>query len=113
MRLCLTLGTSDKHSGDKLADRWIGPFQVIRRIGLASAYELELPKTMPNIHDVFHVSLLKRYVADPLRPPPPVPNLTGSELEWEEERVLDHRDVKISAKSRRTKHEVLAKWKWS
>ena len=64
MRLCLTLNTSDillVVSWLNLSYRWIGPFQVIRRISLASAYELELelPMTMPNIHDVFHVSLLE------------------------------------------------------
>lgn len=94
----------------KLAHRWIGPFPVVRRIG-ATAYELDLPGTMPaNRHDVFHVSLLKPYTHDPNKPPPPVPNFQGTEPEWEIESILDYRDVQISAKSRKTKREFLVKW---
>ena len=48
----------------KLAPRYVGPYQIIRRIG-AVAYELELPESMSSIHPVFHVSMLRKHQADP------------------------------------------------
>ena len=104
------LRVPDGTAGRKLANKWTGPFPVVRQVG-AAAYELDLPNTMPaRLHDVFHVSLLKPYVRDPNEPPPPVPNFIGTEPEWEVERVLDHKDVPISAKSRRTRREYFVKW---
>jgi hypothetical protein len=46
----------------KLLPRWIGPFRVVQRIGVV-AYHVHLSDTF-KIHDVFHVSLLRPYVAD-------------------------------------------------
>jgi hypothetical protein len=39
----------------KLAPRFVGPYPIIRRVGPA-AYHLELPESMSNVHNVFHVS---------------------------------------------------------
>ena len=44
----------------KLADKYIGPFKVLKRIG-KNAYQLELPKQYGRIHSTFHVSLLQAY----------------------------------------------------
>jgi hypothetical protein len=43
----------------KLAPRFIGPFQIVKKVE-AVAYKLQLPKEMSDIHDVFHVSQLRK-----------------------------------------------------
>jgi len=43
----------------KLAPRYIGPYPIMGRIG-AVAYRLELPEEMSDVHNVFHVSQLKK-----------------------------------------------------
>ncbi|GJX42339.1 hypothetical protein Tco_0257329 [Tanacetum coccineum] len=42
----------------KLAPRYVGPFKILERIGLA-AYRLRLPEELNSVHDTFHVSNLK------------------------------------------------------
>ena len=46
----------------KLRPRYIGPFRIINRVG-AVAYRLELPNELQGIHNTFHVSNLKKYLA--------------------------------------------------
>jgi len=48
----------------KLTPPFIDPYQITRRIGLV-AYEIALPPHLGNLHNVFHVSQLRKYVADP------------------------------------------------
>jgi hypothetical protein len=47
----------------KLATRFCGPFEILDRIGPV-AYMFALSSSM-NVHNLFHVSLLKKYVHDP------------------------------------------------
>ena len=49
---------------EKLSSRYIGPFEVLERVGIVS-YWLELPLSLSSIHDVFHVSMLRKYTQDP------------------------------------------------
>ena len=50
----------------KLAPRYIGPFKVLAKRGEV-AYLLELPEKLSKVHDVFHVSQLKKCFKDPDR----------------------------------------------
>ncbi|GJR07167.1 protein kinase-like domain, concanavalin A-like lectin/glucanase domain protein [Tanacetum coccineum] len=47
----------------KLALRYVGPFEILERIGLV-AYRLRLPEELSRVHDRFHVSNLKKCLAD-------------------------------------------------
>ncbi|BAT85193.1 hypothetical protein VIGAN_04270800 [Vigna angularis var. angularis] len=48
----------------KLSPKFIGSYQILRKIGPV-AYELSLPPQLSNLHPVFHVSQLRKYIADP------------------------------------------------
>jgi hypothetical protein len=48
----------------KLAPRYVGPFKIIDRKGEV-AYQLELPPQLSEVHDVFHVSQLKKCLRVP------------------------------------------------
>jgi len=48
----------------KLSPRYIGPFEILERVG-SLAYRLALPPQLSGVHNVFHVSMLRRYVPDP------------------------------------------------
>ncbi|KAD3336597.1 hypothetical protein E3N88_32116 [Mikania micrantha] len=47
----------------KLAPRYVGPFKILERIGKV-AYKLELPPELSNVHPTFHVSNLRKCLAD-------------------------------------------------
>jgi hypothetical protein len=48
----------------KLVPRYIGPFKILERRGEV-AYQLELPESLAGVHDVFHVSQLKKCLRVP------------------------------------------------
>ena len=48
----------------KLLPRFIGPFEILGRVGIV-AYRLTLPPSMSGVHEVFHVSMLQKYTSDP------------------------------------------------
>ena len=47
-----------------LLPKFIGPFEILERVGTV-AYRLALPLNMSGVHEVFHVSMLRRYTPDP------------------------------------------------
>ena len=49
---------------EKLSPRFIGPFEILERIGTV-AYRLALPPSMSGVHEAFHVSMLRIYTPDP------------------------------------------------
>ena len=48
----------------KLSPRFIGPFEILERM-CTVAYRLALPPIMSGVHEVFHVSMLRRNTPDP------------------------------------------------
>ncbi|XP_073298474.1 uncharacterized protein [Primulina huaijiensis] len=79
----------------KLSPRFIGPFEILDRIG-ERAYRLALPPDLDRVHNVFHVSMLRKYISNPshvLRHEPLalMPNLTYQEVPIQ---ILD-RKVKV------------------
>ncbi|XP_055829654.1 uncharacterized protein LOC129898957, partial [Solanum dulcamara] len=47
----------------KLSPRFVGPFEILRRVG-GVAYKLALPPKLSAVHPVFHVSILRKYIPD-------------------------------------------------
>ena len=48
----------------KLSSRYIGPFEILERVGTV-AYQLALPPSLSCVHEVFHVSMLRKYTPNP------------------------------------------------
>ena len=48
----------------KLTSRYIGPFEILERVGTIS-YWLVLPLSLSGVHEVFHVSMLWKYTQNP------------------------------------------------
>ena len=97
-----------RHPGTKkLLPRFIGPFKIVARIGPV-AYRLELPEEY-QIHNVFHVSLLKPYHASADAAQPPPPDWIDGDWEYEVECILAHREKKSA--HHKAKKEYLVQWK--
>ena len=47
----------------KLSPRFIGPYEILQRVGPV-VYRLALPLELSKLHDVYHVSMLRRYRSD-------------------------------------------------
>ena len=92
----------------KFIAKFAGPFPVVKQV-FDDAYKLALPPEI-KVHPVFHVSLLKEYFEDSVRPEReqvlrPVPELVGNHEEYEVETILNKRKLR----SRDT--EYLVKWR--
>ncbi|XP_022883724.1 uncharacterized protein LOC111400550 [Olea europaea var. sylvestris] len=48
----------------KLSPRFISPFEILEKIGNV-AYQLALPPELSTVHNVFHISMLRKYIPDP------------------------------------------------
>ncbi|XP_073064053.1 uncharacterized protein [Primulina eburnea] len=80
----------------KLQPRFIGPFEILKRIGPV-AYQLQLPKTLSGIHNVFHVSQLRKSFTDSTPIEDPAHLTLEGDLTYEEQpvRILDKRIKEI------------------
>ena len=93
----------------KLSPRYIGPYEVIERVG-PLAYKLALPPELSQIHNVFHVSMLKRYRSDPMHV------LKESEMEITEKLTYVEEPIEIlgrEIRKLRIKEIPMVKVKWS
>ncbi|KAM6579646.1 hypothetical protein CsatA_003420 [Cannabis sativa] len=85
----------------KLCPRFIGPFEILKKVGLV-AYRLALPPTLLAVHNIFDISMLRKYVSDPTH----VLSYETLELEpnlsYEEQPVqtLDRKDKALQNKTR-------------
>ena len=64
LKVMLKRGVVRFRKRGKLSRRFIGPFEILERIGTV-AYRLDLPPSMSGVHEVFHVSMLRKYTLDP------------------------------------------------
>ena len=72
----------------KLTPRFIGPFDIIAKIGDV-VYRLALPPSISHVHDVFHVSMLRKYHPDPSHV------LDWSHIELEPDVSYEERPIRI------------------
>jgi hypothetical protein len=85
----------------KLAPRYVGPFDIVDHKGEV-AYQLELPPQLSDVHDVFHVSQLKKCLRVPEE------QLPMEELDLGGDLMYSERPVKILDTSERvTRNKVI------
>ncbi|KAL6538163.1 hypothetical protein OROGR_012151 [Orobanche gracilis] len=64
LRVTPVTGVGRALKSKKLTPHFIGPYQISDRVGKV-AYRVALPPNLANLHDVFHVSQLRKYIPDP------------------------------------------------
>src|ERR1041385_4732199 len=93
----------------KLAPCYIGPFRILSRSGPV-AYRLELPSNLSQVHDVCHVSQLRRCFNDPIR------EVEHDMIELQQELTYQEHPSRILDKSERKTHNKAVKFlkvQWS
>jgi hypothetical protein len=93
----------------KLAPRFIGPFKILRKRGEV-AYQLELPPQLSDVHDVFHVSQLKKCLHVPEEQIPMEDLDAKEDLSYQEHPV---RILETSERVTRNKRIKMRKVQWS
>ncbi|GKD04928.1 putative reverse transcriptase domain-containing protein [Tanacetum coccineum] len=84
----------------KLTSRFVGPFEIIEKVGHV-AYRLDLPEELDGVHDTFHMSNLKKCLADPTPQVPLDEIQVDAKLNFVEEPVeILERDFKKLKRSR-------------
>jgi hypothetical protein len=109
LRVTPTTGVGRAIKARKLTPKFIGPYQITERIGKV-AYRIALPPILSQIHDVFHVSQLRKYVPDPSHV------ITPDDIQLKENLSFEVPPVKIAdrkMKRLRTKDIPLVKIIWN
>jgi hypothetical protein len=94
LRVSPTKGVIRFNIKGKLSPRYIGPFMIVARVGKL-AYRLELPESMKGVHNVFHVSMLRKHFRDPER------QITMEPITIEQDLTFEVRPVRILEESER------------
>ncbi|GJT24673.1 putative reverse transcriptase domain-containing protein [Tanacetum coccineum] len=93
----------------KLAPKFVRPFEIIEKIG-SVAYRLDLPEELNGVHDTFHVSNLKKCLADPTLQVPLIEIRVDAKLNFVEQPVeILEREFKKLKRSR----IAIAKVRWN
>ena len=66
-----------------MSPQFIGPFEILEKVGPV-AYHLVLPPHLHKTHNVFHVSILRHYVAD-----------ESHKINWKELQVSDEGTIRV------------------
>ena len=100
LKVALMKGVMRFGKKGKLSPRFVGPFEILKHIGKV-AYELALPPTLAGVHNVFPVSMLRKYIPNPshilnYEPLKIKYNLTNEEVSIQ---ILDRKDQVLHTKT--------------
>jgi hypothetical protein len=93
----------------KLSPRFIGPFKILEKRGEVS-YQLELPLQLSDVHDVFHVSQLKKCLCVPEEQIPMEDLDAKKDLSYQE---YPNKILETSERVTRNKMIKMCKVQWS
>ena len=93
----------------KLSPRFVVPFEVLERMGKV-AYRLALSPSLSGVHNVFHVSMLRKYIPNPSHVVDYKPLKLRDDLTYEEQpiKIVDKKEQELK---RRTIHYVKVQWR--
>ena len=93
----------------KMSLRYVGPFEIQEKVRVV-VYMIALPPDLSHVHPVFHVSMLRKYVADPSHVIEYIPSDVRPDLTYEEKpvKILDHKTQNLRTK---TVHLVKVLWR--
>ncbi|KAJ0964518.1 hypothetical protein J5N97_025656 [Dioscorea zingiberensis] len=93
----------------KLSPRYVGPFEIIERVG-AVAYRLALPPDLAQVHNVFHISMLRKCLTEPSKIIEYEPVELQQDLSYEElpVEILDYKEQQL-----RNRTIPLVKVRWN
>ena len=100
MKVSPTKGVKRFGIKGKLSPRYIGPFEILGRVG-SVAYRLALPPALEGVHNVFHVSMLRKCLADLSQVIELAPQHLEKDLTYAEHpvKILDEQDRKLRNKT--------------